>query len=112
MPATPPPDNPRWQLAERVTDAVRRRFSDQVLAIGAHGSLAHGDDAEDSAVDLVVVTYEPGTGPRPAAMTPLQQRLRCLAKPAAKRHSGSSNDVQSSAPSPSTTVSLRWAAER
>jgi hypothetical protein len=66
VPADPSADNPRWQLAERVTDAVRRRFSDQVLAIGAHGSLAHGDDAEDSPVDLVVVTFEPGTGPRPA----------------------------------------------
>ncbi len=66
MTSHPAPDNPRWQLAERVTDAVRRRFSAQVLAIGVHGSLAHGDDGEDSQVDLVVVTYEPGEGPRPA----------------------------------------------
>lgn len=28
-----------------------------------HGSLAHGDDAEGSDVDLVVVTYQAGTGP-------------------------------------------------
>ncbi len=66
MTGHPAPDNPRWQLAERVTDAVRRRFSAQVLAIGVHGSLAHGDDGEDSQIDLVVVTYEPGEGPRPA----------------------------------------------
>jgi hypothetical protein len=62
----PAPDNPRWQLAERVTDAVRRRFSGDLLAIGAHGALAHGDDGEDSPVDLVVVTTAAGTGPRPA----------------------------------------------
>ena len=36
------------------------------MAIGVHGALAHGDDAEDSPVDLVVVTDAPGTGPRPA----------------------------------------------
>jgi len=58
--------NPRWTLAEQVTDAVRRRFSAQVLAIGAHGALAHGDDGDDSDVNLVVVTYRPGEGPRPA----------------------------------------------
>jgi hypothetical protein len=45
---------------------VRRRFSADVLAVGAHGALAHGDDAEDSEVHLVVVTYRPGEGPRPA----------------------------------------------
>jgi hypothetical protein len=72
LPATPAPDNPRWRLAERVTDAVRRRFSAQVLAIGVHGALAHGDngddgdDGEHSDVDLVVVTHRTGEGPRPA----------------------------------------------
>src|SRR2546421_10683667 len=64
--ATPAPDNPRWQLAERVTDAVRRRFSADVVAIGVHGALAHGDDTEDTDIDLVVVTQRPGDGPRPA----------------------------------------------
>src|SRR2546421_2947121 len=64
--ARPAPDNPRWQLAERVTDAVRRRFSADVVAIGVHGALAHGDDTEDTDVDLVVVTQRPGDGPRPA----------------------------------------------
>jgi hypothetical protein len=66
VPANPAPDNPRWQLAERVTDAVRRRFSADILAIGVHGALAHGDDSDDSDVDLVVVTHRPGDGPRPA----------------------------------------------
>ncbi len=64
--ATPASDNPRWRLAERITDAVRRRFSADVLAIGVHGALAHGDDHEDSEVNLVAVTHRTGTGPRPA----------------------------------------------
>jgi hypothetical protein len=63
----PPDANPRRHLAERVTDAVRRRFPATVLAVGIHGALAHGDDGEDSEVQLVVVTYRPGEGPRPAA---------------------------------------------
>jgi hypothetical protein len=62
----PYPDSPRWSLADQVTDAVRRRFSAQVLAIGVHGALAHGDDGEDSPIHLVVVTYRRGEGPRPA----------------------------------------------
>jgi len=57
--------NPRWSLAERVCAAALRRFPAEVLAIGAHGSLAHGDDTEGSDVDLVVVTYRARTGPRP-----------------------------------------------
>jgi hypothetical protein len=58
--------NPRWVLAEQVTDAVRRRFAAGVAAIGAHGALAHGDDTADSDINLVVVTHRPGSGPRPA----------------------------------------------
>src|SRR5690349_1177658 len=65
--ADPPDANPRWRLADRVTDAVRRRFSADVLAVGIHGALAHGDDGDDSEVHLVVVTYRPGEGPRPAS---------------------------------------------
>jgi hypothetical protein len=57
---------PGWVLAEEITEAVRRRFSADVLAVGVHGALAHGDDSEDTGVNLVVVTYESGTGPRPA----------------------------------------------
>jgi predicted nucleotidyltransferase len=58
-------DNPRWALAGQVRDAVQRRWSAEVLAIGVYGSMAHGDDAEGSDVDLLVVTYRVGAGPRP-----------------------------------------------
>jgi hypothetical protein len=58
--------SPRWRLAEEVTDAVRRRFSADILAVAVHGAVAHGDDTEDSDLDLVVVTDWPGSGPRPA----------------------------------------------
>jgi hypothetical protein len=57
--------DPRWQIAERVAAAVLRRWPAEVRAIGVHGSLAHGDDRETSDVDIVVVTYRPGTGPTP-----------------------------------------------
>ena len=57
--------DPRWQIAERITAAVLRRWPAEVRAVGVHGSLAHGDDHETSDVDLVVVTYRPGTGPAP-----------------------------------------------
>jgi hypothetical protein len=68
--------NPRWVVAEQVADAARRRYPADILAIGVHGSLAHGDDNDASDVDLVVVTYRPApvasrsayatTGPRPS----------------------------------------------
>lgn len=57
--------NPRWAVAEQVTDAARRRYPADVLAVGVHGSLAHGDDTDTSDVDLIVVTYRPASGPRP-----------------------------------------------
>ena len=57
----------RWRLAEAVSDAVRGRYAAQVMAVGVHGSLAHGDEAGDCDEDLVVVTYRPGTGPRPGS---------------------------------------------
>lgn len=57
--------NPRWVLAEQVADAARHRFPAGVLAVGVHGSLAHGDDTDTSDVDLIVVTYRQGVGPRP-----------------------------------------------
>ncbi|MFF5214847.1 nucleotidyltransferase domain-containing protein [Micromonospora sp. NPDC000442] len=62
------PDDPRWDVAERVAAAVRRRFPAEVLAVAVHGPLAHGDDdgGGDGEVGLLVVTYRPGTGP-PAA---------------------------------------------
>ncbi|WP_199714391.1 nucleotidyltransferase domain-containing protein [Micromonospora radicis] len=59
------PDDPRWQLAERVAEAIRRRFPADVLALAVHGPLAHGDDdgGGDGEVGLLVVTYRPSTGP-------------------------------------------------
>ncbi|WP_409073201.1 nucleotidyltransferase domain-containing protein [Micromonospora chalcea] len=61
-------DDPRWQVAERVGDAVLRRFPADVLAVAVHGPLAHGDDdgGGDREVGLLVVTYRPGAGPPPA----------------------------------------------
>jgi predicted nucleotidyltransferase len=59
-------DNPRWLLARRLHDAVQKRWSAEVQAIGVYGSMAHGDDTEGSDVDLLVVTYRAGAGPRPA----------------------------------------------
>jgi hypothetical protein len=58
--------NPRWVVAEQVAEAARRRYPAEVLAIGVHGSLAHGDDNEASDVNLVVVTYRPAAGPPPS----------------------------------------------
>jgi hypothetical protein len=60
-----PEMNPRWVVAAQVADAARRRYPADILAIGVHGSMAHGDDADTSDVDLVVVTYRPDAGPRP-----------------------------------------------
>ncbi|MFI7600701.1 nucleotidyltransferase domain-containing protein [Actinoplanes sp. NPDC049681] len=58
--------NPRWYLATRLRDVILRRWSAEVQAIGVHGSMAHGDDTESSDVNLVVVTYRQGAGPRAA----------------------------------------------
>jgi predicted nucleotidyltransferase len=58
-------DNPRWQLAAQVRDTIQRRWSAEVQAIAVHGSMAHGDDSDGSDVDLLVVTYRTGAGPRP-----------------------------------------------
>lgn len=63
--AAVPLENPRWVVASQVADAARRRFPADILAIGVHGSMAHGDDSDTSDVDLVVVTYRPDAGPRP-----------------------------------------------
>jgi predicted nucleotidyltransferase len=57
--------SPRGRLAIRVGDTIRRRWSADVRAIGVHGSLAHGDDHDGSDINLLVVTYRPGSGPRP-----------------------------------------------
>jgi hypothetical protein len=58
--------NPRGYLAVRLRDVIRHRWSADVQAIGVHGSLAHGDDSDGSDVNLVVITYRPNAGPRPA----------------------------------------------
>lgn len=57
--------NPRWAVAEEIADAALRRYPDDIRAIGVHGALAHGDDADGSAVHLVVVTRRPDVGPQP-----------------------------------------------
>ncbi|MFV2100338.1 nucleotidyltransferase domain-containing protein [Micromonospora sp. LOL_024] len=58
-------DGPRWEVAGRVTAAIRRRFPAEMLAVAVHGPLAHGDDdgGGDGEVGLLVVTYRPATGP-------------------------------------------------
>jgi predicted nucleotidyltransferase len=58
--------SPRGYLAVRLRDVIQRRWSADVQAIGVHGSLAHGDDADGSDVNLVVVTYRPNAGLRAA----------------------------------------------
>ena len=56
--------NPRWYLATRLRDVILRRWSAEVQAVGVHGSMAHGDDSDSSDVNLHVITYRPGAGPR------------------------------------------------
>ncbi|HEU4346148.1 MAG TPA: nucleotidyltransferase domain-containing protein [Actinoplanes sp.] len=58
--------NPRGYLAVRLRDVIQHRWPAEVRAIGVNGSLAHGDDTDSSDVNLVVVTYRPNAGPRPA----------------------------------------------
>jgi hypothetical protein len=58
-------DSPRGTLATKVADAVRRHHPADVLAIGLHGPMAHGDDGRGGDVDILVITYRAGTGPRP-----------------------------------------------
>lgn len=57
--------NPRWRVAEEINELVHQRWRADVMAVGVHGSLAHGDDTDASDVNIVVVTYQPGAGPRP-----------------------------------------------
>jgi hypothetical protein len=61
----PEPTGLRWKIAEEVAAAVLRRHPHDIHAIGVHGSLAHGDDVDGSNVDMIVVTHQPDTGPRP-----------------------------------------------
>jgi predicted nucleotidyltransferase len=64
---SPYSDSARWRLAEEITATMRRRWPAEIHAVGVHGSLAHGDDADGSDIDLVVVTFRSGVGPRPGA---------------------------------------------
>ncbi|MFG1988723.1 nucleotidyltransferase domain-containing protein [Actinoplanes sp. NPDC048988] len=57
--------SPRGRLAERLHDVIERRWPAEVQAIGVYGSLAHGDDRDGSDVNVQVVTYRPGAGPKP-----------------------------------------------
>jgi hypothetical protein len=61
-------DDPRWRVAERVSEAALRRFPADILAVAVHGPLAHGDDdgGGDGEVCLLLATYRPGGGPAPA----------------------------------------------
>src|SRR5258706_11910877 len=60
-------DNPRIEVAERVTAALLRRHRGEIHAIGAHGSVAHRDDVDGSDLALTVVTYRAGDGPMPTS---------------------------------------------
>jgi len=59
--------NARWDLACRAADAILDRWKEDIHAIGVHGSLAHGDDDENSDIDFVVVTRQRGQGPAPVS---------------------------------------------
>ncbi len=67
MSGNPYLNSPRWVLAEEITAALRRRWPAEIHAVGAHGSLAHGEDVDGGDIDLVVVTFRSGAGPRPGA---------------------------------------------
>jgi predicted NAD-dependent protein-ADP-ribosyltransferase YbiA (DUF1768 family) len=66
-------DDPRWSIAWRVCEAIRRKYPAEVRAIGVHGALAHADGEQgadfeaDSDVNIVVVSYRPRTGPAPTS---------------------------------------------
>lgn len=65
--STPSTGSVRWSVAERVTEALLLRYPDEIHAIGVHGALAHGDDADGTAVEMTVVTYRAGSGPPPSS---------------------------------------------
>ena len=67
MDVTNPQENPGLQLAVEISGELRRRYPAEVMAIGAHGALAHGDEREGTDVNLIVITYRPDTGPPPSS---------------------------------------------
>ncbi|WP_229069365.1 nucleotidyltransferase domain-containing protein [Actinoplanes sp. DH11] len=60
------PSSVRGSLAIRLRDTVQQRWPAEVQAVGVRGSVAHGDDVAGSDINLIVVTYRPKTGPKPA----------------------------------------------
>jgi hypothetical protein len=55
------------RIAEEIADQVCRRWPAEIMAVGAHGALAHRDDRGGTDVDIVVVTYRPDQGPTPTS---------------------------------------------
>jgi hypothetical protein len=50
----------RVELARELTGALLRRHgTDAIVAVGVHGSVARGDDGEESDLDLAVITARP-----------------------------------------------------
>jgi predicted nucleotidyltransferase len=50
----------RVELARELTAALLRRHgTDAIVAVGAHGSVARGDDGDESDLDLAVITARP-----------------------------------------------------
>lgn len=64
LPASPEQES-RAHLAADLARRIRRRWRAEVAAIGVTGALAHGNDHDGTAVELVVATYRPATGPVP-----------------------------------------------
>ncbi len=55
------------RIAEEIADQVCRRWPAEIMAVGAHGALAHRDDRGGTDVDIVVVTYRQNQGPTPTS---------------------------------------------
>ena len=49
----------RVELARELTAALLRRHGEGIVAVGAHGPVARGEDADESGLDLAVVTAGP-----------------------------------------------------
>jgi hypothetical protein len=59
--------DPQLRIGEEIADQVTRRWPAEIMAVAAHGALAHNDDRGGTDVDVVVVTYRPGQGPTPTS---------------------------------------------
>jgi hypothetical protein len=49
----------RVELARELTAALLRRHGEGIVAVGAHGPVARGDDGDESGLDLAVITARP-----------------------------------------------------